>query len=36
MRKAALAAAARFSWENSARQLLDIFEEVGQVRVTTS
>src|SRR5882762_8485244 len=36
MRKAALAAAARFSWENSARQLLDIFEEVGQARVATT
>jgi glycosyltransferase involved in cell wall biosynthesis len=36
MRKAALAAAARFSWENSARQLLDIFEEVGQSSAATT
>jgi glycosyltransferase involved in cell wall biosynthesis len=36
MRKAALAASARFSWENSARQLLDIFDEVGQSGAATT
>ena len=36
MRKAALAAAARLSWDNSARQLLDIFEEIGQSRAATT
>jgi glycosyltransferase involved in cell wall biosynthesis len=30
MREAALAAASRLSWENSARQLLSVFDEVGR------
>jgi len=33
MRRAALAAASRLSWENSARQLLEIFDEVLRHRV---
>lgn len=36
MREAALAAVVDLSWENSARQLLDIFEEVGQSRAATT
>ena len=30
MRKAALVAASRLSWQNSARQLLSVFDEVGR------
>jgi len=36
MSKAALAAAARLSWENSARQLMEVFEEVGEARGATA
>ena len=36
MRSAALAAAARLSWENSARQLIRVFEEVCETRGATS
>lgn len=36
MRAAGLAAAAKLSWESSARQLIEIFEEVKQARVATT
>ena len=36
MSEAALAAAARLSWENSARQLMEVFEEVGEACGSTA
>jgi len=36
MRTAALAAAARLSWENSARQLIGVFEEVCEASGATA
>jgi len=36
MSKAALVAAARLSWENSARRLIEVFEEVGEARGATA